>query len=193
MKIPTTIWVWKTHPHCHSLILNSPMFSHLWGSVSGGWFKCTMWGRTEDKQQAKIPRCSIKLHFFSHEHQSLKTSSSILLFFHQSITSASLFFWTHIHSTWQGKYWDNEFILAFVRAINGYTSIPTILWESTDGENQVEAVRCFHARVTFEIRFIQQNLLCWLPGSSYNQEIGETRLWAWSYHKVPQTKFNYAC
>lgn len=57
-----------------------------------GCFTCTMWDRKK-KTNSKQSHQGVPQHLhFSHEHQSLKTSSFIHLFFHPSITSA-----THIH------------------------------------------------------------------------------------------------
>lgn len=87
--------------------LNSSTFSHC----LRGWLKRTMSGRSS-KQQQTPPRSSIKHHFF-HEHQSLKTSSSTHLFFHQS--PQLLFPDTEPElQQWQVKYWDDELHLVFV-------------------------------------------------------------------------------
>lgn len=97
----------------------------LWGSVSGARLQCTMWGRKEDKQQAKPPS-STKRHFFMNISLSRRHHPFICSSIHP--WPQRYFVSAHTHTQKKLKYWDNEFNL--VRTIDGNISIPRILWET---------------------------------------------------------------
>lgn len=134
------MWSFQLQSRCQKLTPMCRVQTHselhvqwLWGSVSGLVWMFNV--RQKRRQTAsKATRTSTKLF---HEHQSFKTSSSIHLFLHPSMSSASLWFCTHAYTVTTVEVlgqWDEL----------GHCSWSSVylLWKQTDGEKHMETVRC---------------------------------------------------